>query len=309
MKKLTIFYLILFFFISHISVAQNLQILVKINSTIFTNIDLDNEIKYLLFLNTNLRNLPNEKISSVAKNSLINSEIKKQEVEKYYDLNKNYDFVNKIVNSILKQKNIKDTNDLKKILNSADLDFKVMQNKIKIDSLWNQIIFNKFNKNIKVNEQELKKKISNYMKAKQKKYEYDISEILVEKNNLKSAKEIFNEINISINDIGFENTANLKSVSESSRLGGKIGWIKESQLSDLILNKIKNLKVGEVTEIIEVENGYLFLKVNNKKEAKDKINLDVELKNLIIKEKDRKLNLYSQIYYKKLKRNASIKEF
>ena len=158
MKKLTIFYLILFFFISHISVAQNLQILVKINSTIFTNIDLDNEIKYLLFLNTNLRNLPNEKISSVAKNSLINSEIKKQEVEKYYDLNKNYDFVNKIVNSILKQKNIKDTNDLKKILNSADLDFKVMQNKIKIDSLWNQIIFNKFNKNIKVNEQELKKK-------------------------------------------------------------------------------------------------------------------------------------------------------
>ena len=158
-------------------------------------------------------------------------------MEKFYNLEKDYNFTDKIVGNILKQKNIKNKNDLKDILNSADLNYRNLLKKIKIDALWNQIIFNNFNKNIKVNEDELEEKIKKYIKTKEKKYEYNISEILLEKSNLKSIEQIYKEINNSINEIGFENTANIKSVSESSKFGGKIGWIKESQLSNLILKK------------------------------------------------------------------------
>tara|TARA_B100000131_G_C18102241_1_gene606460 strand:- start:300 stop:1229 length:930 start_codon:yes stop_codon:yes gene_type:complete len=309
MKRFLIILFIIHLFNFNVTYAQSLQIQLKVNNSIFTNIDLDSEIKYLLFLNENLRNLPKEKVYLLAKNSLINGEIKRQEVEKFYNLEKDYNFTDKIVGNILKQKNIKNKNDLKDILNSADLNYRNLLKKIKIDALWNQIIFNNFNKNIKVNEDELEEKIKNYIKTKEKKYEYNISEILLEKSNLKSIEQIYKEINNSINEIGFENTANIKSVSESSKFGGKIGWIKESQLSNLILKKIKSLQIGDNTKIIEVTNGYLILKVNNKKEVKEKIDLELELKNLIFKEKDRQLNLYSQIYYKKLKRNASITEF
>ena len=40
-------------------------------------------------------------------------------------------------------------------------------------------------------------------------------------------------------DIGFENTANIYSISESSKMGGDIGWINENNLSELI-SKNKN---------------------------------------------------------------------
>ena len=41
----------------------------------------------------------------------------------------------------------------------------------------------------------------------------------------------FLKIKKSINNIGFENTANIFSISGSAKNGGKIGWINELQIS------------------------------------------------------------------------------
>ena len=51
-----------------------------------------------------------------------------------------------------------------------------------------------------------------------------------------------NKIKSSINEIGFKNTANIYSISESAKLGGDIGWINENNLSEKIFNMIVNLQ-------------------------------------------------------------------
>ena len=53
-------------------------------------------------------------------------------------------------------------------------------------------------------------------------------------------------------------------------------------------------------------NGYMFLKINDKQQKKVKINKDIVLKNLINEEKDRILNQFSLIYFNQLKNNSVI---
>ena len=46
----------------------------------------------------------------------------------------------------------------------------------------------------------------------------------------------------SLEQIGFDNTATVFSKSDTSKTGGKIGWVEESSLSPVIVNEIKTLK-------------------------------------------------------------------
>ena len=54
-------------------------------------------------------------------------------------------------------------------------------------------------------------------------------------------KEEIEKIKKSINEIGFENTAIIYSLSNTASNGGNIGWVKETQLSKKILEKLKIL--------------------------------------------------------------------
>ena len=117
------------------------------------------------------------------------------------------------------------------------------------------------------------------------------------------------KINKSINDIGFENTANIYSISNTSNKGGLIGWINELQLSNIIGKEIKKLNVDEISKVIKIQNGYILIKLNDKKEFNQKINVNDQLKRLINNETNRQLNNFSTIHYKRLKKNIDIDEY
>ena len=59
---------------------------------------------------------------------------------------------------------------------------------------------------------------------------------------------------------------------------------------------------------IKINGGYLLIKVNDKRVFKEEINIDNQVLELINKEKNRQLNAFSIIYYKRLKRNIHINE-
>ena len=69
------------------------------------------------------------------------------------------------------------------------------------------------------------------------------------------------------------------------------------------------MKKNEITKPIKYPNGYLILKINDKKEMKQIINIDKELKELNKFEKNKQLNQFSLLYYKKLKQNTIINEY
>ena len=106
--------------------------------------------------------------------------------------------------------------------------------------------------------------------------------------------------------MGFENTANIYSISNTAKNGGLIGWVNEVQLSQQINNALKNLDIYQISKPIEINNGYILLKINNKKKYESKINIDDQ--KALNKEINKQLNNFSNIYYKKLKKNIQINE-
>ena len=71
-----------FFYLQKTLLANVVEIKFKIQDEIITNIDIENEKKYLFFLNNKLQDLDKSKINKIAIDSLINEIIKKKEVEK-----------------------------------------------------------------------------------------------------------------------------------------------------------------------------------------------------------------------------------
>ena len=72
----------------------------KVNNKIITNIDIKNEKNYLLALNPNLRNLPDENINRYAIDSAINEKVKKLEIERLYEIEVNNNIINKIIKDL-----------------------------------------------------------------------------------------------------------------------------------------------------------------------------------------------------------------
>ena len=107
MGKINIIFFFIFYFIFiQFSFGDTIEIKVKINDEIITTLDIENEKKYLLFLNPKLMELDKSNIENLAKNSLITEIIKKIELKKFFDLNNNYHLVNKIEKSLYEKRNI-----------------------------------------------------------------------------------------------------------------------------------------------------------------------------------------------------------
>ena len=89
-------------------------------------------------------------------------------------------------------------------------------------------------------------------------------------------------------------------------VGGKLGWIKSNQISKNIYSMIKKTKL--LTEPIKTNNGYLILKIYQKRTVKKVVNFEEELKKLINKETESELNKLGYIYFNKVKKRIFISE-
>ena len=308
MSKIKIFLIFVILSLNSYSYAEIIEIKVKIQDEIITNLDIKNEKKYLFFLNPKLKELEEKKINNIAKNSLINETIKKNELKKYFNFKENEDLINVVEENLLKRKNINNKEEFKSILKDQKIKYENIRTKLYIETLWNQLIYEKYNKNVIINQNELKQNIIEQFNKKEKKFTYNLSEIVFSETIDINLEQKLLQIKESIATVGFENTANIFSISNTSKNGGIIGWVNELQVSKKINEQIKKLKINQITKPIKIHNGYIVLKLNNKKQLEQKIDIEVELNKLINKETNRQLNNFSVIFFKKLKRNIEINE-
>ena len=238
---------------------------------------------------------------------MINEIIKKNEIIKLIDINQENIFVDDYLKNLYSKLNYNSEKEFKNELSSKNIySIDEIRNKIKLELLWNELIYQKFNRQIKIDKEELKNKINNIKNQNQK--EYLLSEIVFTKKKDESLEDLVNQIKLSIKDIGFNNTANIYSISESSKFGGKLGWVKETSLSNIISDKLSALKEGENTDILQVGNNFLFLKIDEIKISQIEFDKKKELEKLIKLETNKQLNQFSRIYFNKSKINYSINE-
>jgi peptidyl-prolyl cis-trans isomerase SurA len=302
-----ILYIILFCLNFSAIYAVETKIIYTIQNEIITNVDIKNEFKYLLALNPKLESLDKEKIFKISKDSIIREKIKKIELTKNnssFEIDKRY--TDNLLKNIYTSLDFKSIEEFNVYLEPYNQNVNDIIKKLTIDALWNELIIKKYNSKIEINEDELKKKVLN--KSKSETTQYNLSEIIYEVKDKKNIEKKYLEIKKNIKEIGFENSASIYSSSESSKIGGNIGWISQESFNPKIMQNISGLDINEITGPIIISNGIMILKINEIKKVLTKINFDKELKELIIYERNRKLNQYSKIYFNKVKKNIGFNE-
>ena len=276
----------------------------KVNNEIITNININEEYRYLIALNTDLKSLKKEEIFNLAKNSFLREKIKENELKKYFELNQSSKYIDQTIKNLYGSLNISNKIEFKKYLSVHNLTIEDVKKKLEIEVLWNELIYTKFHKQIDIDEEKIKKKIN----ANKIQKNYLLSEIFFSGENKEKINEKYNLIKKSISEIGFKNTANIYSLTESAKIGGSIGWIGENQLAKKVVNEINELQVGEFTKPINISGGLVILKLDKKADKKISLDFDSELKKLIEYEKNRQLNQFSTVYFNKLKFNTKIEQ-
>ena len=305
-KFILLFFLFTFFF--NINSYAKIDIKVIVNNEIITNVDIKKEAEYLKILNPTLIQLNENKILELSQISLINEMVKKKEILKYVELNtaKNK-FLSEYLKKLYLRLDFNSEDDFKNDLNLRNTySIDEIKNKINIELYWNEIIYEKYNKLVKINKKLLINKINEMKNEEQK--EYSLSEIVFTKKKNEKLKDQLNQIKLSINDIGFKNTANIYSIAQSSKFGGDLGWVSENSLSKKISENLSKLEKGELTDAINIGNSYLILKIDKIKINKIKIDKEKELGKLIEAETNKQLSKFSRIYFDKSKINYSISE-
>jgi len=306
LKLFSVIFCLLFFFISKPFSLEN-KILFKINNEIITSIDIEEEYRYLIALNDNLKKLSQNEIIEIAKKSIIKEKIKIIEINKSF---KNPKIPDEILQQILKnfytRFNFDNLDDFKKYLISNNVKYQDVKNKIEIESLWNELIIAKFSSKIQINENEIR----NNLIKNQKKFSksYFLSEIFFEISNSSQLDNRYQEIKEIIQEKGFENAAASLSTSSTANQGGKIGWIDEDSLNENLKKILSKLNVNEFTEPLIMPGGFMILKINEIKKKEKKQNIENELKRIINFKKNDQLKQFSKIYFNKVKKNTKIHE-
>ena len=305
-KYLFLIFLLLFTNLENSHSIEN-KIEFKVNNEIITSIDIIKELNFLAVLNPKILELDKNKIFEISKNSIIKEKIKIIEILKYkkkIEIDKKY--LTKLIRESYLKINLKTELEFLEHLAIYNLDLEEFKKKITVEALWNQLIFSKFKSRINVNKDKIRNQI---IKDKTNKIiSFNLSEIIfdIEKNQI--LNERFEQIKSDINLNGFENAAMIHSISETSNLGGKIGWINQNSINQKLNNKIISLGIGEFTNPIVVPGGFLIIKLNELKKIDKKINLEEEIKKQMSLKTNQQLNQFSNIYYNKIKKDIKIEK-
>ena len=307
MKKFKIIFLIFFYSLiafSNVKAIEN-KILFKVNNEIITSIDILTELKYLEMINSDFNKMSKKQMFEIAKKSLIREKIKEIELKKFFEEIKVEDeFLNSLIINQFKSIKIKNINDFEKYFLLLDISPSLIKKKISIEIMWNQLVFNKFKANVKINKEDIK----NELLTKEKQKEYLLSEILFNINDNEKLVKKTILLEKEINDKGFSQTALAYSISDTSNKGGKLGWVKETILSSKIKKILKKIKINDYTKPIVIPGGFLILKIEDIREANNDLDLDSEINKIVKKKTNEQLNQLSNIYFNKVKKDIIINE-
>ncbi len=305
-KNFSIILILVFVIFNSVSKSE-INIAVTVDDEIITNYDIQNEANYLKILNPKLSQLDNKKILEISKESLIREIIKKNEIEKIFDFSKENSFVNEYLKNLYTKLDF-DTEEKfnEYIENSSEYSLNDVKYKLKIEITWNELIYFKYSNQVNIDKKKLSKKISQFENKTTKKYR--LSEIVFKKKKDQDLKKFINQIKSSITNVGFNNTANIYSISESAKFGGDIGWINENNLSEILLKDLKKITKGQNTDVIKIGNNFIILKIEEIDESKLVIDKAEELEKMIKFETNKQLNQFSRIFFDKSKINYKIDE-
>ena len=309
-KNRIIFFAFIIFLIFPLKTNSEIRdsLLATVNNSAITKSDIYNEIKIILILNnlkfTNEQKVRLQKmaIKSTIKRVVKKNELTKRNITEYSSVDFNYE-----LKKIIDRLNI-DLTTLKNICKSNQLDFKLIEEQIKIELMWSRLVFGIYSDKLSINIDEIEEQLK-ILQYKTFYEEYLISEIV-----LKPIPEIeFNskieELISKINNESFEKVAVDLSISDTAVKGGDLGWLSENEISNEVKLKLAKTKINGLSEPLVIPQGIIIFKVRDKKKIEKKVDLENLKNQLVNREKTKMLEMYSRSLYDSIRRSTPIKFF
>ena len=304
-RNIIYFVIIIFFKINNFSFANiDNKIVVKIENEIITNFEIKNKILSLLIISNQEINQKNiDVLKGKALKSLIDLKLKRLEL-KNFDIKEDY----KQINTYLNQVSANDINSLKEKFKQNQVNYNLFIEELKTEFRWQKFIYTVYSNKIEIDDSSIENELKNLIKNKILIKEYELSEIEISfEENAKDTNKKIRKILENISIEGFEKTALNYSISSTANNKGYLGWIKDKTLNKEILNEIRRLKIGQVTQPLKRQNTVLFLKLNNIRDIRsDEVDRDSLKNDLINSKKNDLFNLYSKSHISKLKNTSFI---
>ena len=307
-KKLKIVFLFLFISFLNVKDLSSLEnkILFKVDNEIITTIDIHEEIKFLKTFSPETNSLSEEELYEISKNSIIRDKIKKIEIMNYVEEIKVEDkFLLNLIKNKYSRKGIDTLENFENYLKSNNLNTKIIREKLSIELIWNDIVYQKFNEKIIIDKVKIKKEILQTPQKEMQK-ELLLSEIVFDVENKADYENKYQEILQNIIKNGFKKTALIFSNSDTASNGGLIGWVKEDNLNKTIKEIVSKLKLGEFSKPIRTSSGFIIILVEDEKKSESKFNLDDKVEEIVRFKINNQLSQFSSMYLNKIKKDLTI---
>tara|TARA_B100000161_G_scaffold257670_1_gene221830 strand:- start:323 stop:1267 length:945 start_codon:yes stop_codon:yes gene_type:complete len=308
LKQLWVLIILFLIFISNISPSNALEnkILFKIENEIITSIDIYEEIKFLKTFNPGINNLSEPELFEISKNSILRDKIKKIEIMNFVkELKVDEKFLIKLVKKKYSKININSFEEFENFLKVNNLDIVSIKEKFVIELIWNDLIYQKFNKQVIIDKDKIKNEILQNPQNKNHR-ELLLSEIIFDVKTKNDFDDKYEKILFDIKNLGFKKAAIIHSNSETGTNGGLIGWVKEDNLNKNIKKNISDLEPGMFSNPIRTSSGFIILKVDDKREYVSEFNLEDKLEEVINFQRNKQLEQFSSMYFNKLKKSLII---
>ena len=303
MKKKLLFIFFLLINTEQLSSQIDNSIIITVGNYPITRLDLEKEMKIITVLSKIRINEENKKqIKDLAVQSLVKRSIKKSEIERLKITQFNKKDVDFQISNISKNLGL-EKEDFKMYLQQNNIKYEDISERFEIDLKWNSAIFKLYKNKITLNTIEIEDKINSEVEKVKLSKSVLLSEIQVNvsSENLESTK---NNVLSEIKEVGFDKAAIKLSISNSAKDGGNIGWINENKLSKTIYEGIKNLKKGEISKPIILEETMII--ILKKDEKNNSFNLENIKNNIVKQEKMKKLEMFSNSHYSDLEKKTNI---
>ena len=262
-----IFYHYGFFKFQTKSIEKFEGLIVSVNSNVLTTYDLSERIKLALKaldLEDNILNRDNvrEKVLEL----LIIEKIKKSEAVKEninYTEDELIDFASLLYNFPREQ-----FEEFKLFINEENsIDVDILMEQLSAELMWKKLLQKKFSSKIIISQQEIEK-ILNDEKKKQGKYEYNFTEVFFENktNNdwSESKKKLKNFVSLLDQGISFNNLADKYGFGNENQ-DSELNWTIEDNLDIEVKKILTEMKEGDISKEIKVNDGYKIVKLNRKR--------------------------------------------
>lgn len=242
-----------------------------VNDEPITTFDVRQRTRFIL-ITSDVQNPTQEVIiqaSQQALNSLINERLQIQEARKF-KVQMGDAEVDRILANQARQ-NGATLEAFFKDLNQAGISIQSYRDKTRAEVLWQRIVTGRFSSKVKVSRAQVNDALKRIL-ASADKQQYQISEIFIEVNDASETTQSLAGANTLVSQIRagakFASVARQWSFAPSAAAGGDLGWVVTGELRPEVAKVIDTVGVGQISDPIAVQGGFMIVGVRAKRDGK-----------------------------------------